>query len=181
MSRVGKLPIELPEKIEFKFQDNVAKVTGPKGTLELTVPRVLDVVLKDRKLEVVAKNQDKKTKALHGTIRVLLANMIKGVDVGWKKQLELVGTGYRAQLEDKELVLTVGFSHPVRIKAPEGISFTVEKTLITIEGIDKQLVGQIAAKIRAVRPPEPYKGKGIKYVDEEVRRKPGKVAKTGGA
>jgi large subunit ribosomal protein L6 len=118
---------------------------------------------------------------MHGTWRAIIANMAKGVSEGWSKQLELVGTGYRAEGSERDLTLTVGYSHPVEIKAPEGISFSIEKTLITVEGIDKELVGQVAAKIRNVRPPEPYKGKGIKYIDEVVRRKPGKAAKAQGA
>jgi large subunit ribosomal protein L6 len=120
-------------------------------------------------------------KAIHGTLRAVLSNMIVGVKEGWSKVLELVGTGYRASLSGNKLVISVGYSHPVEFEAPKGIDFKVEKTLITIEGIDKELVGLVAAKIRSIRPPEPYKGKGIKYQDEVVRRKPGKAAKTEGA
>lgn len=180
MSRIGKLPIELPESVTVKVSDGKVTVTGPKGVLEQELPRQISLLIKDGQVLVEPKGKGKKTKALHGTIRSLLANMVKGVTEGWKKQLELVGTGYRGEVVGKDLVLAIGFSHPVKITAPEGISFKVEKSFITVEGIDKQLVGQVAAKIRAIRPPEPYKGKGIRYAGEEVRRKPGKAAKTQG-
>jgi large subunit ribosomal protein L6 len=136
------------------------------------------VKLEDDQMRVSTLKKNPKTKALHGTIRALIANMIKGVVDGWSKTLELVGTGYRAELSGKTLILTVGYSHPVEIEAPSGIDLKVEKTSITVEGIDKELVGHIADKIRSVRPPEPYKGKGIKYSDEVIRRKAGKAAKT---
>jgi len=177
MSRIGKLPVLLPEAVKVTVSDVMVKVEGPKGSLERKLPRVIGVEIKDKEVLVKTKSKIKTAKALHGTWRALIANMVKGVSEGWAKKLELVGVGYRAEGSDRELTLTVGFSHPVKVEAPEGITFAIEKTFITIEGIDKELVGKVAAEIRAIRPPEPYKGKGIKYVDEVVRRKPGKAAK----
>ena len=182
MSRIGKLAIKLPEGVEIKTEGrSLVKISGPKGVLETKLPKNIAVEEKEAEVLVTAKLDDRKTRALHGTFRALINNMVFGVSQGWSKQLELVGIGYRAELSGKDLTLSVGFTHPVQIKAPEGITFKVEKTLITINGIEKQAVGQIAATIRAVRPPEPYKGKGIRYVGEEVRRKPGKAMKTEGA
>jgi large subunit ribosomal protein L6 len=176
MSRIGKLPIILPEEVTMTLEGQIVKVAGPKGTLSRQLPQEIGMEIDDRQARVVVK-KGKKNKALHGTFRSLVSNMVKGVSEGWLKELELVGTGYRAEVIDNSLVLNVGYSHPVTIKAPEGIVFKAEKTQIIVSGIDKELVGQMAAKIRAVRPPEPYKGKGIKYKDEVVRRKPGKAAK----
>lgn len=180
MSKIGKIPIRLPEGVGLKIEGHLVKVTGPKGELERVFPKELSVQQKEGFVSVIAENKDRRTKTLHGTYRSLLFNMIVGVSEGFKKELELVGAGYSAKLEGKDIVLIVGYSHPVKIAAPEGISFKTEKTLISIEGLDKELVGKITAEIRAVRPPEPYKGKGIKYKDEVVRRKPGKAAKTQG-
>lgn len=157
------------------------KVSGPKGTLEEKLPRGVEVEVKDGVMNVTVKGKSKIDSSNHGTVRALLNNDVIGVSKGWSRQLELVGTGFRAEVRGKLLVLTVGYSHTVDLEAPEGISFKVEKTIITVEGIDKELVGQTAANIRSVRPPEPYKGKGIKYVDEVIRRKAGKAAaKTAG-
>jgi large subunit ribosomal protein L6 len=181
MSRIGKIPISLPEGVSFEKEGRTVKISGPKGVLGKKLPQGLEAEEKDGKIIILAKSKAKTTTANHGTYRALIYNMVKGVTEGWSKKLELVGTGYRAQLKGNDLELTVGFSHPVEVKAPDGIKFSVEKTVITVEGIDKELVGQIAAQIRAVRPPEPYKGKGIKYIDEVVRRKPGKAAKAQGA
>lgn len=181
MSRIGKMPIDLPESVKVTVDGQKIRVEGPKGALEREFPRQIRIKVEDHKVFVTRQNETKIAKSLHGTWRSLVANMVKGVSEGWMKELELVGTGYQAQLEGKDLVLAVGFSHPVKIEAPEGVTFRVEKTKIIVEGIDKELVGQISAKIRAVRPPEPYKGKGIKYKDEVVRRKPGKAAKAQGA
>lgn len=155
-------------------------VIGPKGILERELPKELGVEVKDNKATVVSKRKDRATKALHGTYRAIIANMVTGVNKGWSKALELVGTGYRAELSAKNLVLSVGYSHPVKIEAPEGVTFKVEKDQVTVEGIDKELVGEVADRIRSIRPPEPYKGKGIKYKEELIRRKPGKVAKAQG-
>lgn len=180
MSRIGKQPIKLPEGVTLEGSRETLTVRGPKGTLERKLPRGISVEV-DKEVAKVKGKDTKKTKILQGTYRALIANMVKGVAEGWSKELELVGTGYRSEGVGNKLVLTVGFSHPVEVEAPEGITFKVEKTNITVEGIDKELVGQVAAKIRAVRPPEPYKGKGIRYKDEIVRIKPGKAAKAQGA
>jgi large subunit ribosomal protein L6 len=181
MSKIGKQPVKLPKEVDFKVVGGLIKITGPKGSLERKLPREILVEEKNGEIVVKRKKENKKAKSLHGTIRAHIANMIQGVTKGWLKELELVGTGYRAELKGKDLILTVGYSHPVEIRAPEDINFKVERTSIAVEGIDKEKVGEIAARIRAVRPPEPYKGKGIRYKDEVVRRKPGKAAKTVGA
>jgi len=181
MSRIGKLPVTIPETVEVSASNGVIIVKGPKGELKREFPRDIKIELKENEVLVAPKGESKTARAMHGTWRALIANMVKGVLEGWSKQLELVGTGYRAEGSENNLVLAIGYSHPVEMKAPEGIKFNIQKTLITIEGIDKELVGQVAAKIRDIRPPEPYKGKGIKYIDEVVRRKPGKAAKAQGA
>lgn len=180
MSRIGKIPVELPEGVSLKVEGGEVAVSGPKGTLKRKIPREVEIEVKDNTAQVITKKNNHKAKVIHGTFRAHLANMSKGVSDGWSKVLELVGTGYRSELSGKTLVLNVGYSHQVKIDAPEGIEFNVEKTQVTVNGIDKEKVGQIAAEIRAVRPPEPYKGKGIKYKEEEVRRKPGKAAKAQG-
>jgi large subunit ribosomal protein L6 len=180
MSRIGKLVVEIPQNVKVSFSGGEIKVVGPKGELTKKIPSQLEVKIKPDSILVSAKKDDITHRSLHGTYRALVFNMVKGVADGWTKELELVGTGYRVGLEGEDLSMSVGFSHPVKVKAPEGIVFKVEKTKITVEGIDKELVGQISAQIRSIRPPEPYKGKGIKYVDEVVRRKPGKAAKTQG-
>lgn len=177
MSKVGQAPIEIPEGVTVEVKDKVVHVSGQKGSLNFELGRNISAEVKDNILQLSAKNESRPTREMFGTSRAILANMVKGVKDGWEKKLELVGTGYRAELKGNSLSLTVGYSHPVEIEAPDGISFKVEKNDITVEGPDKHLVGEIAAKIRAVRPPEPYKGKGIKYKDEVVRRKPGKAAK----
>lgn len=182
MSKIGKLPIIVSAGATVVVEGRVVKVTGPKGTLSLRLPRGIDVEVKEGVVTVIAKGKSKSDTANHGTIRAIINNNVKGVTIGWSKQMELVGTGFRAEVSDTTLVLTVGYSHPVKIKAPEGITFKVEKTFITVEGFDREMVGQVSATVRSVRPPEPYKGKGIKYVDEVIRRKVGKAAaKTTGA
>lgn len=177
MSKIGQAPIEIPEGVTLEVKSGVVKVTGPKGSLEFKLTRNIEVEVKNGEALVTAKNKTRHIREMFGTTRAILANMVKGVKDGWEKKLELVGTGYRAEVAGNKLSLTVGYSHPVEIEAPEGIGFKVEKLDVTVEGPDKHLVGEIAAKIRAIRPPEPYKGKGIKYKDEVVRRKPGKAAK----
>ena len=177
MSKIGKLPIKLPEGVKVSIEKKSVKVVGPKGELELKLPREIELVQKNGEVLVEVRSKSKNSKALHGTVRAHLSNMIKGVTKGWSKELEMVGTGYRSEVSGNDLILTVGFSHPVKMEIPKELSIKTEKTSIIIEGIDKELVGQMAAKIRAIRPPEPYKGKGIKYKDEVVRRKPGKAAK----
>lgn len=181
MSRVGKVPISLPDNVEAKVDGRKITVKGPKGSMERNIPREVKVEVKDSEIQVDAKGDKKRHRQMHGTIRAIISNMVEGVVNGWSKTLELVGTGYRAEVSGDILTLTVGYSHPIKVEAPDGIDFEVEKTEVTVKGTDKELVGQIAAKIRSIRPPEPYKGKGIKYKDEIVSRKPGKAAKAQGA
>jgi len=175
MSRIGKQIIEIPAGVTVTIQDSVITVTGSKGTLTHTIPADIHVEVKDNVVTCTVARASKQSKAQWGTTRAIIARLIEGVSVGIKKQLELHGVGYRASVKGKNLELLVGYSHPVLIEAPENISFTVEKEVITVEGIDAVVVGQIASNIRKVRKPEPYKGKGIRYVGEHVRRKVGKV------
>ncbi|WKZ25235.1 MAG: 50S ribosomal protein L6 [bacterium] len=178
MSKIGQLPITIPVGVTVDVSEGSVKITGPKGALEVSYDkRLIEIKVEDQKLVVSLKKESKIGRSVWGTIRMLLANNIVGVTEGWKKQLELVGTGYRSEVQGDTLVLTVGYSHPVKIKAPDNITFKVEKSVINVEGIDKQVVGQISAVIRSSRPPEPYKGKGVKYVGEVIRRKAGKAAK----
>lgn len=181
MSKIGKQPIKIESGVTVTVEGRQVKVTGPKGSLEKEMPREVTAEVKEGFVEVTKKGNSKFHRSLHGTYRSLIQNMVKGVSEGYRKQLELIGTGFRAEVSGKTLTLIVGYSHPVRIEAPEGISFKVEKMIVTVEGMDKETVGQIASVIRAVRPPEPYQGKGIKYTDEVVRRKPGKQAAKAGA
>jgi len=181
MSKIGKQPVKLSEGVKTEMAGETLKISGVKGSLDLKIPRGINIEVKDGELQVVSKVNSKQGKSTFGTTRALIANMVKGVSEGWSKKLELVGTGYRAESDGKILTLTVGYSHPVKIEAPEGISFKVEKTFVTVEGINRETVGQVSANIRGVRPPEPYKGKGIKYIDEIIRRKAGKAAKAAGA
>jgi large subunit ribosomal protein L6 len=176
LSRIGKKPIRLPAGTEIDIQGNVVTAKGPKGQLTYKVSDGLTLVKEENELLVQRPNDSKQFRALHGLNRALLANMVEGVTKGFEKKLELVGVGYRAQMQGKKLVINIGFSHPVEVEAPEGIEFEVPAaTKITVKGIDKQLVGNTAAHIRAIRKPEPYKGKGIKYENEVVRRKAGKA------
>lgn len=183
MSRIGKQPIVLPEGITASVDGNVVRVQGPKGELVYTAHPAIAIKVEDGKIlcQPFAEAAGKAVPALWGTTRANLANLVTGVRAGYRKRLELQGVGYRAALKGKDVELQVGFSHPVLVKAPEGITFTVDKEGILVEGIDKQLVGQVAASIRAVRKPEPYQGKGIRYAGEIVRRKVGKVVGTTGA
>ncbi len=182
MSKIGKMPVIIKEGVTVTLTDGVVSVQGPKGTLSYRMPHGIVAVLKDGKVVVSQKEEGKElTKALFGLTRALIANMVKGVSEGFQKKLELVGVGYRAQALGPDLSISVGFSHPVKMKAPDGIQFAVLENTIIVSGIDKTIVGNIAAKIRAIRPPEPYKGKGIKYVGEKIRRKAGKAAKAVGA
>jgi len=180
MSRVGKKPILIPEGVEVKIEGNIVTIKGPKGELQKEIRPEIGVEISEGKIVVSPKIETKKTKAIWGLTRALLSNMIKGVTEGYEKKLEIEGLGYRALLEGTDLLLYVGFTHPVKIKASEGIKFSIEKNIITVAGIDKELISQIAAKIRKIKPPEPYKGKGIRYLGEVVRRKVGKKAVTAG-
>ena len=176
MSRIGKAPIELPSGVEVTTEGNVVVVKGPKGSLRQEIDPRVSLSIDDGVVSVVRDNDDREVRALHGLYRALIANMVIGVSTGYSKELQAVGVGYRGAMKGNTLELQVGYSHPVAIEAPEGITFEVpEPTKFIISGIDKQLVGQVAANIRAVRPPEPYKGKGIRYADEYVRRKAGKA------
>ena len=176
MSRVGKAPISLPSGVEVKVSGRVVEVKGPKGSLTQDIDPAINVSVEDGTVALDRSNDERSSRALHGLYRSLINNMVIGVSEGYSKELTAVGVGYRASLKGKNLELLVGFSHPVNIEAPDGITFEVpEQTKIIVSGIDKQMVGQVAANIRAVRPPEPYKGKGIRYVDEHVRRKAGKA------
>ncbi len=180
MSRIGKKPILIPAGVETKIQEWKVIVKGPKGELSREIRPEIKIEIKEGKIFVAPEINTKETKALWGLTRALIANMIKGVTEGYEKKLQLEGLGYRASLEKEDLVLQVGFTHPVKIKTPKGIKFLVEKNIITVSGIDKELVGQITAKIRKVCPTEPYKGKGIRYVGEVIRKKAGKKATTTG-
>ena len=175
MSRVGKKPIAVPSGVDFSVKDNVVTVKGPKGTLTKEFNNNITIKLEDGHITVERPNDEPFLRAIHGTTRALINNMIKGVHEGYRKTLTLVGVGYRAANKGKGLEISLGYSHPVIIDEIPGITFTVEKnTTIHIDGIEKELVGQVAANIRAKRPPEPYKGKGVKYADEHIRRKEGK-------
>ncbi len=175
MSRIGRKPITLPKGVEVKIDDNIVIVKGPRGELTQRIPADISLDISDDEILVTRPSDAKKHRAYHGLSRALVANMVEGVTNGFERKLELVGVGYRAQMQGSKLMLTVGYSHPILIDAPEGIEFEVPAvTRITVKGIDKQLVGNTAAHIRAIRKPEPYKGKGIKYENEVIRRKAGK-------
>ncbi len=175
MSRIGKQPVPLPEKVKFSLEGRHLVVEGPKGKLEWDVPRGIDVAVEEGTVEVKRAGDSRTERSLQGTTRSLISNMVEGVSQGFVKQLEVKGVGYRAAVKGKDLDLQLGFSHPVLHPIPEGITVSVEEnTKIKVEGIDKQKVGQFAAEVRAYRPPEPYKGKGVRYADEYVRRKAGK-------
>ena len=178
MSRVGKKPIVIPEGVEVKIEGQKVTIKGLKGEIYQEIRPEIGLEVKEGKIFLFPKIQTKKTKAFWGLTRALLNNMVKGVLEGYEKKLEIEGLGYKAFLEGNDLVLQVGFTHPVKIVAPEGIKFSVEKKVITVSGIDKEKVSQLAAKIRKIRPPEPYKGTGIKYLGEVIRRKAGKKVVT---
>lgn len=178
MSRIGNKVITIPAGVEVNLDDNFATVKGPKGELKQQFDKDMTFNVEGNEITVVRPSDSKRHRTAHGTTRAILANMIEGVSAGFKKELELIGVGYRAQMQGKKLVLSVGYSHPVEFEEIEGIKLGVEgNTKVSIEGINKEVVGQYAAKVRAVRPPEPYKGKGIRYVGEYVRRKEGKTGK----
>lgn len=176
MVSIKPLSVKIPENTKVALEGNIIRVEGPKGTLAQPVHSEIKIHMQNGRLVIERQIDNKKSRALHGLTRALAANAIKGVNEGFRKVLELSGVGYRAQVVGDTLTLSVGFSHPLTFKAPTGVTFTVSENKITITGIDKHLVGQIAHTIRAVRPPEPYKGKGIKYEGERIRRKAGKAA-----
>jgi large subunit ribosomal protein L6 len=178
MSRIGRLPVTIPSGVQVDVEGRAVTVQGPKGTLQFTVPDPIDVGLEDGVLRVTRPNDEGPVRALHGLSRTLIANMVTGVTDGYRKTLEIVGVGYRVQAKGSDLEFSLGYSHPVPVVPPEGISFRVETpTRFVVEGIDKQKVGEVAAQIRKLRKPDPYKGKGVRYQGEQIRRKVGKAGK----
>lgn len=178
MSRIGRKPVQIPAGVEVTVNGNTCVVKGPKGTLQQDFHENITVTVEENEVIVDRANDERESRAQHGLTRVLIQNMVTGVSEGFTKSLELAGVGYRVQLKGTSLDFSLGYSHPVVVEAPEGITFEVpDNTHINVKGINKQQVGQIAAEIRAKRPPEPYKGKGIHYVGEHIRRKLGKAAK----
>ncbi len=176
MSRIGKVPIPIPDTVTVEIQDHSVTVRGPKGTLTLTVHPAMDVTVKDRQVVCGRPSDEKLHKSLHGLTRTLIANMVEGVTRGFERKLELVGVGYRAAIQGQNLSLALGYSHPIVYPVPPGVRVQVrDQTQITVSGTDKQQVGAVAAKLRSFRPPEPYKGKGVKYAEERIRRKAGKT------
>ena len=178
MSRIGKKPITIPEKVSVKVEKLSITVKGPKGELSRTLPGGVSIDHKDNFISITPIDEKRKSRERHGLCRSLVSNMVQGVTEGYVKKLEIVGVGSRAQVKGKKLIVSAGYSHPVEVDPPEGITFSVESnTNVTVSGVDKELVGNEAAKIRAIRPPEPYKGKGIKYEGERIIRKAGKSGK----
>jgi len=181
MSRIGRLPITVPAGVDVTLDGRVITVTGPKGTLTRQLPPRMQIEREGETLKVVRPTETKLDKSLHGLTRTLINNMVVGVTTGYRKGLEIVGVGYRAQKIGEKLQLALGYSHPIEIDPPAGISFELETPLkLAVVGIDKELVGQTAARVRSTRKPEPYKGKGVRYAGEKVRRKAGKAGKIGG-
>ena len=179
MSRIGKQPITIPSGVEIQVKDGMVSVKGPKGTLKFTPHPRMTIKIEDKILSVERKSEENLDRGLHGLTRTLIANMIEGVTKGYAKKLDIQGVGFRATMQGKNLSLTLGFSHSVSFDAPEGITFEIDKekkNFVTVSGIDKALVGQVASNLRGLRPPEPYKGKGIRYFGEVIRRKAGKAA-----
>jgi len=180
MSKIGKQPIIIPSDVTVKIEDSQINVSGPKGILSFQFRPEVKVEIHEDKVKVSRKSENKFSRSLHGLTRSLIANMVKGVTDGHQKTLEIIGTGYRANKQGEDLILNVGYSHPVLIKSLPGVEIETKENKIIISGTNKILVGEVAAKIRNVRPPEPYKGKGIKYIDEVIRRKAGKTVKAVG-
>jgi large subunit ribosomal protein L6 len=177
MSRIGRLPITVPSGVEIKIDGSNVAVKGPKGELSHVVASPIEVSLEEGTVTVTRPNDERESRSLHGLTRTLISNMIVGVTDGYEKQLEVIGTGYRVLAKGSDLEFALGYSHPVPVKAPEGISFKVEGNKVTVAGIDKQRVGETAANIRKLRKPDPYKGKGVRYAGEVIRRKAGKAGK----
>lgn len=178
MSRIGKMPVHIPDKVKVDLAGSQIKITGPKGTLEMAIHPDMTVTMNGAELVVARPSDLKKHRALHGLTRALIHNMALGVSQGFTRQLQIVGVGFRAEMKGRALILYLGFSHPTVMVPPVGVNVSVDakENKITVEGINKELVGHMAAKIRALRPPEPYKGKGVRYVGEQVRQKAGKTA-----
>lgn len=179
MSKIGNKIINIPDNVTVNYDDklHVVKISGPKGELEVQLKSKIIFSVSENSIKIDRKNEQKNTKSLHGLFRSLIANSIIGVTDGFSKSLDVIGIGYRVTLENKKIILNVGYSHPVELPIPDGIDVKVEKNNINISGIDKQLVGNFSAIIRKIRPPEPYKGKGIRYSDEKIKLKPGKSLK----
>ncbi len=177
MSRIGRLPITVPSGVDVTIDGPTVSVKGPKGELSHQVASPIEVSLEEGTLTVTRPNDERESRSLHGLTRTLIDNMIVGVTNGYEKQLEVIGTGYRVQAKGADLEFALGYSHPVPVKAPEGIAFTVAGNKVTVSGIDKQRVGETAANIRKLRRPDPYKGKGVRYAGEVIRRKAGKAGK----
>lgn len=182
MSRIGKKPVAIPSGVKVEAADEHILVEGPKGKLSIPKPGRIDIEIKDNKVSLTRKVDSKQDRATHGLYRALIFNMIKGVTEGYKKELEIIGVGYKAQVQGNNLNMQLGFSHPVNFVIPEGIKIETPKhTQIIVTGIDKELVGEVAVRIRKIRPPEPYQGKGIRYAGEYIKKKVGKAQATGGA
>lgn len=183
MSRIGKLPVKIPSGVSVKTENNIVTVSGPKGSLSQKIEPEINITVENDKILVGRVKETGRSNALHGLYRSLINNMVQGVSVGWSKTLEMTGVGYKASMSGEDLVLNVGFSHQVKFPKIAGATYTVNEKegKITVAGMDKQIVGEAAAKIRKIRPPEPYKGKGIHYLGEKIRRKAGKSAKAVGA
>jgi large subunit ribosomal protein L6 len=176
VSRIGRMPVAIPKGVTVELQDRTVRVKGPRGELSRALPAGIEVAVENGVVNVSRPNDEPRARALHGLTRALVANMVEGVDKGFRKTLEIQGVGYKAETRPYGVNLVVGYSHPVEFRAPDGVKISVENnTVVRIEGADKEKVGQVAAEIRLVRPPEPYKGKGIRYQGEQVRRKAGKT------
>ncbi|HSL30684.1 MAG TPA: 50S ribosomal protein L6 [Anaerolineales bacterium] len=181
MSRIGRLPVVVPNGVQINVQGSDVHVKGPKGEMKRTFSPLLGIALEDGQLVITRKSEDPRERALHGTTRAVIANMVQGVSSGFEVVLQVEGVGYRAEMQGKDLALFVGYSHPVKVPPPNGIAFEVDQKTrqIKVQGYDREVVGQTAAEIRRVRPPEPYHGKGIRYAGEKIRRKAGKAGKGG--
>jgi len=175
MSRIGKLPIELPKGVTFEVKDGTICVKGPKGQLECPAHKLISFEMKDNIVQATRPDDSREARAVHGLMRALVANMVTGVSAGFERRLEINGVGYRAEIKGKQIVMQLGFSHPIEYNLPQGIEAKIEKNIVILAGIDKELLGQTAAKVRSFRPPEPYKGKGVKYIEEQIQRKVGKA------
>jgi len=176
MSRIGKLPVKLPQGVQLTVGKSEVGVKGPKGTVTTPLPGGITCKVEGSEAQLARRNDERQQRALHGLARALLANAVKGVSTGWTRDLDIQGIGYRATVQGKNVEFALGYSHPITFPIPEGISVTVEKqTRVSVSGVDRQKVGQVAAEIRSLRPPEPYKGKGIRYLDEVIKKKVGKT------